>query len=653
MGLRGRINDDDIAAVRERARIEDIIEPYTTLKRAGADSLKGLCPFHEEKSPSFHVTPSKGLYRCFGCGEGGDAITFIQEMEGLSFPDAARKVAGMAGMELREDTTPDPAAEQRNRLYGALDVANRFFQTQLGTPEAAVARFELTKRRFTAQDAADAGCGYAPNDGELVLAHLRERGYSDEELVAAGLARPGRRGGVFAFFRGRLLWPIHDARGRVSGFGARRLSDADPLPGKYVNSPESEVYHKSYLLYGLDQARKAAHRSGRVFVVEGYTDVMAYRADGIAEVVASSGTAFGPTHMEVLQRAIGEDTKIVFCFDSDTAGVKAAARAWSAATGVTNRAYGLRLSGDKDPCDYRLTNGPGALATAAEKAVPLTRMVVEDQIRKTLGDDPGPEEKSRAAAAVGALLAQVPDRVVRDGYTEHAATVLGVPAEVVGGHVEQAVAAATAKAASASISTAAVGEAARSVPDQRSTEAPVPGPDPDGEDEHDPSIRHDVGAPQQLLLLERRVLHRLAGDPTAAAAWGGMFEPSLFNAPVAQAVCAAVAAATASGGPTGLSRQEWGAKLLEHADATASPGLAALLSLPLPEESQETVQGLMSAGLTRLREHQVTGQLNQARTALTQAAGTPDEDQLLQQIVDLNQQLATLRSSDNSDSGPS
>ncbi|MDN5892862.1 MAG: DNA primase [Nocardioides sp.] len=611
MSPRGRIRDEDIAAVREKARIEEVVDPYTTLKRAGHDAMKGLCPFHDEKTPSFQVTPSLALFYCHGCQMGGDVIRFVQEIEGLAFPDAIRHVARLVGVELREETEFDPVAEKRSRLYAILEAAEGFFRDQLVTPGGAPARQELASRGFTSEHADDAGCGYAPTDGDLMLKYLRGKGYTDEELVAAGLARSGSRG-VFAFFRGRLLWPIRDARGRSAGFGARRLSDSDPLPGKYVNSPDSDVYRKSYLLYGLDRARKAAHRSGRVIVVEGYTDVMAYRASGVDEVVATCGTAFGVTHLSVLSRAVGEDTRIVFCFDGDAAGVKAAAKAWGSVKDVLNRVYGMRLRGGVDPCNKWETDGPGELASATEDAVPLTRMVVDDTAAEVLGDHPGPEERSRAVTAVGGVLALIPDEVVRAGYVEYAAGILDVPTTAF----------------------VATGTGAVSAP---------PPQDAPQQTSAAPSRPTTGGgmATGHLMALERRILHRLAGDPRAAATWAVSFEPSMFKAPVAQAVCRAVlAAGSGDVDVASMTPTAWAGRLLDYTDSTTGQSITRMLSEPLEESD---VVALMQLGKASLEEHLLMVRLDQARAALGKAAGTPEEDMLLEAVVDLDAQLMNLR----------
>lgn len=611
MASSSRIRDEDIADVRERLRIEDVVEPYTTLRRAGGDSMKGLCPFHDEKTPSFHVTPSRGLYYCYGCQAGGDAIGFLQEIDGLSFPDAVRQAAALVGIELREDTAHDPEAERRDRLYAALASADSFFRDQLATPEAAPARRELASRHFSADQAADAGCGYSPADGDVLLKHLRNLGYSDKELVGAGLAREGARG-TFAFFRGRLMWPVADARGRVCGFGARRLSDDDPIAGKYVNSPESAVYHKSRVLYGLDQARKAAHRSGRVFVVEGYTDVMANRAAGFPETVATSGTAFGETHLGVLTRAIGEDTRVVFCFDGDAAGRSATAKAWHAAHGILNRAYGVRFPGGSDPCDLRISGGDAALTESLQDTQPLTKIVVSDLIDDTLSTpiadgQPDPESRSRAAHAVGALLAPIPDDVLRTGYEKFAAETLDVPLAAV---------------------------TTTPTPDAKATAGPA---SPDRPPEPPPETVS--AASSHLRRLERRMLRHLAGDPALAATWVPSLSAALFVSPTAQAVFEVIASAIEEA-PQGMGAGAWAGRLLDHADPISSAAITRMLSEPADTGDATS---LLGQGRVRLREHELVVALDRARAALAAASASSDEDALLDEVADLSNRLMRLR----------
>ncbi|PIF01975.1 MAG: DNA primase, partial [Propionibacterium sp.] len=291
--MAGRIHEEDIALVRQRARIEDIIGDYVALKHAGSGTWKGLCPFHDEKTPSFTVTPARGFYYCFGCGEGGDVITFVQRHLNLSFTEGVQHLADKVGVQLRilEDGSPTPPG-QRVQILQANQAAAEFFADQLMSDEAVIARQFLDSRGFDQNAAKHFGVGYAPRDGRKLYQYLKSCGFDDAILKTAGLIREGGRD----FFVGRVLWPIRDSASSVLGFGARRLWDDDRLPAKYLNTPETPVYRKSRMLYGLDLARKKIGAKSQVVVVEGYTDVMAAHLAGVDTAVASCGTAFGDEH---------------------------------------------------------------------------------------------------------------------------------------------------------------------------------------------------------------------------------------------------------------------------------------------------------------------------------------------------------------------
>ncbi|MEX0913847.1 MAG: DNA primase, partial [Demequina sp.] len=293
--MAGTINRDDIASVRERAPIEDIVGQHVSLKSAGVGSLKGLCPFHDERSPSFHVRPGAGRWHCFGCGEGGDVIEFVMRMDGLPFAEAVEYLAERAGVTLRYESGGGPRKEgtagMRKRLLEAHRVAAEFFVEGLQTPEAQIARDFLKERGFGKEAAEQFGLGYAPQGWSHLLDHLRGKGFTEPELRATGLMSEGQRG-IYDRFRGRLIWPIRDVTGEVIGFGARKLYEDDQGP-KYLNTPETALYKKSQVLYGLDMAKGAVRSQRRVVVVEGYTDVMACHLAGVDTAVATCGTAFG------------------------------------------------------------------------------------------------------------------------------------------------------------------------------------------------------------------------------------------------------------------------------------------------------------------------------------------------------------------------
>jgi DNA primase len=332
--MAGRIRDEDIAAVRERSPIDEVIGEYLQLRSAGGESLKGLCPFHDEKTPSFNVTPSRGLFYCFSCAEGGDVIKFVQLIDGLTFVEAIERLAGRAGIDLRYEQggyVPGQEQSRRRRLIDAHRLAAEFYAEQLQGPGAATGRAFLSERGFERADAERFGVGYAPAAWEELTRHLRARGFSDDELIAGGLARKGQRG-ARDMFHGRLIWPIRDLSGDVIAFGARKLSPDEDGP-KYLNTPETQLFQKKTVLYGADLAKREISHRRQAVIVEGYTDVMACHLAGVPTAVATCGTSFGEEHIKVLRRLVmdtdGVVGEVIFTFDGDAAGQKAALRAFS------------------------------------------------------------------------------------------------------------------------------------------------------------------------------------------------------------------------------------------------------------------------------------------------------------------------------------
>ncbi|EUA48842.1 DNA primase [Mycobacteroides abscessus 21] len=363
--MAGRIPDRDIAAIRERTRIEDIVGDYVQLKRAGADSLKGLCPFHDEKSPSFHVRPNHGHFHCFGCGEGGDAYTFIQKIEHITFVEAVERLADRIGYTINYEGGGTAAQRDRGtraRLVAANAAAQEFYAAALDSPEAAPARQYLTERNFDGAAAKQYGCGFAPSGWDTLTKHLMRKGFEFKELEAAGLSREGRRGPMDRFHR-RLLWPIRASSGEVIGFGARKIFDDDTMPGKYVNTPETMLYKKSSVLFGLDLAKRDIAKGHQAVVVEGYTDVMAMHLAGVTTAVASCGTAFGDEHLSMLRRLMMDDSyfrgELIYVFDGDAAGQAAALKAFEGEQNLAGQSFVAVAPDGMDPCDLRLKSGEG------------------------------------------------------------------------------------------------------------------------------------------------------------------------------------------------------------------------------------------------------------------------------------------------------
>ncbi|GGV77669.1 DNA primase [Streptomyces gelaticus] len=372
--MAGRINDDDVKAVRDAVPIDAVVSEYLQLRNAGGGNLKGLCPFHDEKSPSFQVSPSKGLFHCFGCQEGGDTIAFVMKIDHLSFSETVERLAAKAGITLRYEEggyNPSHQRGERIRLVEAHKVAAQFYVEQLDGPEAEIGRKFLAERGFDQAAAAHFGVGYSPAGWDHLTRYLRGKGFSDKELITSGLSQDGRRGPIDRF-RGRLMWPISDTSGDIVGFGARKLRDDDNGP-KYLNTPETAIYKKSQVLYGIDLAKKDIAKASRAVVVEGYTDVMACHLAGITTAIATCGTAFGGDHIKILRRLLMDNgsARVIFTFDGDAAGQKAALRAFEDDQKFAAETYIAIAPDGMDPCDLRLVKGDEAVRDLVEPRTPL------------------------------------------------------------------------------------------------------------------------------------------------------------------------------------------------------------------------------------------------------------------------------------------
>ena len=434
--MAGRIRQADVEEVKARTNIADIVGERVALKSAGVGSLKGLCPFHDERSPSFHVRPGVGFYHCFGCGESGDVYSFLRAMDHVSFTEAVERLAGRIGYSLHyEDGGAAPETSGRTRLFAANAAAAEFFRAQLATPEADTGRRFLGERGFDAGAASHFGVGYAPKGWESMTKALTAQGFTREELTAAGLVSQGQRG-VYDRFRGRLVWPIRDVTGQIVGFGARKLFDDDQGP-KYLNTPETQIYKKAQVLYGLDLAKRDITRGDprRVVVVEGYTDVMACHLAGVTTAIATCGTAFGTDHITVLRRVMGDDSgagEVVFTFDPDAAGQKAALRAFTEEKRFNAQTYVAVAPDGLDPCDLRLKKGDVAVRALMERKVPMFEFVIDQRLKGyDLSSVEGSVGGLRSAAPI---LAEIRDALLRPGYERVLARSLGMdPTEV---HVE-------------------------------------------------------------------------------------------------------------------------------------------------------------------------------------------------------------------------
>lgn len=442
--MAGLIRREDIDQVRERARIDEIVGEQVALRPAGVGALKGLCPFHDERTPSFHVRPAQGYYHCFGCGQGGDVIKFVEDVHHLSFTEAVQYLADKTGVTLHYEDTgaaekKDPNRVSRSRILEANRNAAQFFRSQLGSEEAVGAQKFLSARGFDADVAARFSLGYAPASWDALLSFLRKRGFTEPELAASGLFSAGQRG-PYDRFRGRLIWPISNLTGEVVGFGARRLGEDDKGP-KYLNTPETAVYKKSKVLYGIDRAKKAISKQRRIVVVEGYTDVMAAHLAGVECAVATCGTAFSSDHVQIVRRLLGDNAdpaagvllssgkarggEVIFTFDGDEAGQKAALHAFGEDQAFASQTFVAIEPSGKDPCDLWQAQGAGAVRALVDSRRPLFEFVLRTTLKAhNLDTSEGRVAGLRAAAPI---VGRIRDVALRSEYTRRLAGWVGMP----------------------------------------------------------------------------------------------------------------------------------------------------------------------------------------------------------------------------------
>ncbi len=426
--------------VKERARLDDVVREHVTLRTAGVGSFKGLCPFHDEKTPSFTIRPALGTWHCFGCGEGGDVISFVQKIDHLTFVEAVERLAGQVGVELRYEEGGggrEYSPGRRTRLVEAHRLAEEFYtRTLLASPDARAGRDFLRERHFDSAAARQFGVGYAPRGGDDLARLLLAKGFTEEEALTAGLVRRGR--GLYDAFRGRLMWPIRDITGDPVGFGARRLFEDDRLPAKYLNTSETPIYRKSSVLYGLDLAKKSIARERVAVIVEGYTDVMACHLSGVEGAVATCGTAFGADHVKLLRRILrdeagGTPARAVFTFDGDAAGQAAAMKAFDGDQRWASQSFVAVAQAGQDPCELRLSSGPAGVRALIEDAVPMFEFAVRTVLaRHDLGTAEGRVHAMRAAAPV---IAKIRDQALRPEYTRLVAGWIGIDIEQVASEV--------------------------------------------------------------------------------------------------------------------------------------------------------------------------------------------------------------------------
>ncbi|MFV0426669.1 MAG: DNA primase [Beutenbergiaceae bacterium] len=650
--MAGRIRTEDIAAVRERAKIEEIVGAHVTLKQAGVGSMKGLCPFHDERTPSFHVRPQVGLWHCFGCSEGGDVISFVQKIDHLSFTEAVEHLAGRVGVQLRYEEggarTPGVEPGRRQRLIEAHRVAAQYYQEQLESPEAASARAFLAERDFDRAACAPFGVGYAPKGWESLSRHLRGRGFTEAELTTSGLASQGNRG-AYDRFRGRLVWPIRDVTGDVVGFGARRLYEDDQGP-KYLNTPETPLYRKAQVLYGIDLAKRDIARSKQVVVVEGYTDVMAMHLSGVPTAVATCGTAFGTDHVRVVRRLLGQSAggaagvmlasggtvggEVIFTFDGDEAGQKAALRAFEEDQRFASQTFVAVESHGLDPCDLRQQHGDSAVKHLVQSREPLFEFAIRSVLRRMdLDTAEGRVAGLRAAAPV---VARIRDHALRGEYARELAGWVGMD--------ESAVRAAVAGAGRAESARSQQGPGVDAAEGDYPSTAPPP-----ASASEDPVVRLErqvleavLQLPQHALALEFDNLgadtfavpaHRAVHDAIRAA--GGV---SAYGALVDSML-----AAGTGGEATTRAAAQWAESVRESAGPVASM-VTELAVAPLPQDRPEAVGSWARGVLLALVRLGLNRQIGEVKARLQR---TEPEDPTYQstftQLLELEQRKRSLQ----------
>nr|WP_157242587.1 DNA primase [Pseudarthrobacter sp. GA104] len=599
------IKREDIDEVRQRTDIKEVVDGYVTLKGAGLGTFKGLCPFHDERSPSFTVRPQVGRYHCFGCGEDGDVIAFVQKQDHSSFQEAVEKLAARIGYELRyEDGGTGPNREEvgrRQRLLDAHKIADEFFRAQLLTPGAAEARTFLHSRGFDRAAAEHFGVGYAPQGWDALLKHLRGRGFTDAELKLTGMfsaGGPGNQQRIYDRFRGRLIWPIKDIAGDTIGFGARRLYEDDQGP-KYLNTPETTLYKKSQVLYGIDLAKRSIAKDRQLVVVEGYTDVMACHLAGITTAVATCGTAFGTEHIKIARRLLSDDGtggEVVFTFDGDAAGQKAALRAFEEDQRFTAQTYVAVEPSGADPCDLRQSRGDEAVHALVQSRRPLFEFAIRTTLKQFNLDTV--EGRVQGLKASVPVVAAIRDASTRTGYCQALTGWLGMPDP---NEVLRLVNAEVKNAGKRGDQGGAPGPGPR-------TSAPTAQPGGPGVAAGPPSgavpSYHRPDPRDPVASMERQALEVALQEPSLLA--GGIWErfsAARFATPAFQAVHDAMRATdpALTGDPV-----RWVEQVMHEVPEPLRPLVSELAVVPLPASTEEAVRKYCRDILSRLFELQIT-----------------------------------------------
>jgi DNA primase len=682
----GRISEADRERVREASRIDSVIGEYVALKRAGSGNLKGLCPFHDEKTPSFNVSVARGYYHCFGCGEGGDVFDFLMKIDQLSYVEAVQHLADAAGITIslvEGGTSTRSDRGSRSRLVAVTKAAAAFYADRLGGDEAAPARAYLTERGFDADAAVQFGCGFAPSGWDSLVKHLLGKGFSVEEMIAAGVAKRGQRGPIDAFHR-RLLWSIRDAAGDVVGFGARRLFDDDRIEAKYVNtSGQGRLYRKSQVLYGLNLAKRDIVRQRQVVVVEGYTDVMAMHLAGVTTAVAACGTAFGEGHIEVLRRYLMDSElirgEVIYVFDGDAAGQKAALKAFDSDQKFAANTFVAIAPGGMDPCELRQDRGDAALRDLVRSRTPLFRFAITNTLDSF--DLETVEGRTAALTAAAPMVARIKDETARDGYVRELADRVGVDPSRVAVRVRDERRALGRSARRGAQRPHADGRPSSPSPpdgrEARNRTGPAGGSDGgtvrsrrggdeggrtaggdtghsadaggderngdgrvgDGSANQRPYRRPNPGDPATVV--ERETLKLVLQFPGLVAPAYPQVQGGAFTDPAYAALHTAV---TAAGGPAAGSGATWVASVSDNLPAGPLRSLVTELAVePLRHRSEEPEPRYAGAILARMAERVAVAQERDLASALRRAEAAGDRERAASLNADLNRVMAYRR----------
>lgn len=619
---------EDIDKVRERIRIEEIVGDYVNLKGAGTGSMKGLCPFHDEKTPSFHVRPHVGRWHCFGCGEGGDVFNFIERIEHISFVESVEYLARKAGVEIRNEDRPrEKRGITRSRLVDAHVQAQQFFADCLAG--SLKAKDFLHGRGFDDSAIADYGIGYAPDAWDELLRHLRNRGFTEQELGATGLFSTGKRG-FYDRFRDRIMWPITSITGEPIGFGARIMGDGQP---KYLNTPETQLYKKSQVLYGLDRAKKAIVTKRQIVVVEGYTDVMAMHLAGIDTAVATCGTAFGQEHIKVVRRLLGDTAspsagvmlasgkavggEVIFTFDGDEAGKKAALRAYQEDQAFAAQTFIATDAAGRDPADIRQEDGDEGLHRLIDTREPLFAFAIRSVLAGTRLDTA--EGRVQGLRAAAPMVRGIRDRVLRSEYTRQLSGWLGMDEDEV----------------------------------RRAVQGARPGQEPAAQTPAQLAPRHKITDPIERI--ERTALEVMLQQPgyVLHALQGTELPPQIFTIPLHRAIYDAVLAIggladyrdrveklISQGIEPPRAAQQAGISFVQDVCETTEPEIAKAITeisvAPIPQDSDQGAWTYVRGVIMALLRLGITRQIGELRSRIRQMnANDEGYDELFARLMRL------------------